>query len=364
MNPQQEHTELQFPRPDEFATDERVQFVEEAGCYVFSSPKDNTKYEYDQDKGAWFPVWNESLVAEQQSAYGTAEQGAEHAEHHQRGAKRKTHDSTRKKENTSIYISGLPLDTTEEEVIEYFSQCGAIMPDILTNKPRVKLYRDRDDRIKGDALVTYYKMPSVQLAVDILDDSQFRPPEPTRISVQQAEFQAKNDGNTREEHKPDSEKHKKLRVDAKLVKKRIDQLEKKLNWTESAGEIAERHKRTVILKYMFTINELENDVTLLLDLAEDVRTECEKLGVVTSVKIYDRSEEGVIAVKFKDEAAAKACVKTMNGRFFAGRQIEAAIYDGHTRYKSSSRDRQRGGKKADDENERMEKYAQWLDSGH
>ncbi|KAJ1935506.1 hypothetical protein EC988_008465, partial [Linderina pennispora] len=60
---------------------------------------------------------------------------------------------------------------------------------------------------------------------------------------------------------------------------------------------------------MFTIQELEEDVTLLLDLAEDVREECEKLGTVSSVKVYDKSEEGVISVKFKDELSAKACVK-------------------------------------------------------
>ncbi|KAJ2238873.1 hypothetical protein GGI13_008209 [Coemansia sp. RSA 455] len=72
----------------------------------------------------------------------------------------------------------------------------------------------------------------------------------------------------------------------------------------------------------------------------------------------------------------------MNGRFFAGRQIEASIYDGHTRYKSSAKAGQAsGGNRAgigghledsdghgsdesdeDEEEQRMEKYSQWLEA--
>lgn len=41
---------------------------------------------------------------------------------------------------------------------------------------------------------------------------------------------------------------------------------------------------------MFTLQELEEDPTLLLDLKEDVRDECEKTcGEVTNVTLYDVS---------------------------------------------------------------------------
>ncbi|KAJ2044854.1 hypothetical protein GGI08_006984 [Coemansia sp. S2] len=338
------------------------------------------EYEFDQNKGAWFPMWNESLVEQQQSAYeGAAKQASDGADAaDQGGSKRKGRDPHRQRENTSVYISGLPLDTTEEEVGEYFSQCGAIMPDILTStypgsdsrrvqranivsyilsppfdlylcpnvlvdKPRIKFYRNSDDTLKGDALVTFFKAPSVQLAIDILDDSQFRAKEPTRIS---AKFEGK------EKHGNVPEKAKRARVDAKLVQKRLGRLEKRLDWFEGCGEVAERHKRTVILVHMFTLKEMEDDVTLVLDLAEDVRSECEKIGTVTSVKVYD---------------------------------IEASIYDGHTRYKSSAKAGQTsGGSRAagigghledgdghssdesdedeDEEEQRMEKYSQWLEA--
>ncbi|KAJ2552007.1 hypothetical protein GGH95_005838, partial [Coemansia sp. RSA 1836] len=176
----------QFPRPDQFSTDKRVKLVSETGCYTFVDPADGMEYEFDQSKGAWFPMWNETLVEQQQSAYGATQltsEGVDAAD--QGGSRRKGKDSLRTRENTSVYISGLPSDTTEEEVGEYFSQCGTIMPDILTDKPRVRLYRNSDDTLKGDALVTFFKAPSVQLAIDILDDSQFRAKEPARISVQQ-----------------------------------------------------------------------------------------------------------------------------------------------------------------------------------
>ena len=48
----------------------------------------------------------------------------------------------------------------------------------------------------------------------------------------------------------------------------------------------------------------------------------------------------------------------MNGRFFAGKKVEAEIYDGKTKYTSSlnSEDAEK------EEAERLEKFAKWLES--
>ena len=78
---------------------------------------------------------------------------------------------------------------------------------------------------------------------------------------------------------------------------------------------------------MFTLQELEEDATLLLDLKEDVREECESLGEVTNVTLYDvrrsltpielrlilhdnpqKEEDGIMTIRFKDELAAQACI--------------------------------------------------------
>ena len=94
--------------------------------------------------------------------------------------------------------------------------------------------------------------------------------------------------------------------------------------------------RVVVLKGMFTPEDLEKEPGLAQELKEDVEEEAETLGAVTSVTLYDvssascpflstdtsqKEEDGVMTIRFKDSAAADACVKKMNGRFFDGRQV-------------------------------------------
>lgn len=59
-------------------------------------------------------------------------------------------------------------------------------------QPKIKIYQDAEGRPKGDALVTYFKEESVPLAINLLDDAEFRLGEPSsRIRVQQAVFTEK-----------------------------------------------------------------------------------------------------------------------------------------------------------------------------
>ena len=76
---------------------------------------------------------------------------------------------------------------------------------------------------------------------------------------------------------------------------------------EDATEMSEKLAKIVILKHMFTLEELKEDPSLLLDLKQDVREECEKLGIVTNVVLYDLEPEGVMSVKFKETASAVEC---------------------------------------------------------
>jgi len=48
-----------------------------------------------------------------------------------------------------------------------------------------------------------------------------------------------------------------------------------------------RNGRVVVLRHMFSLKDLEEDASLLLDLKEDVREECSTLGEVTNVVLYD-----------------------------------------------------------------------------
>lgn len=180
---------------------------------------------------------------------------------------------------------------------------------------------------------------------------------------------------------------------------------------EDAATIAARAKysRLVVLQGMFTLKELEDDATLLLDLKEDVREECETLGEVTNVTLYDvhrasllfgdradhvsrsqREDDGIMTVRFKEEAPAQACIavrsfpparfsislltllhraQKMDGRFFGGRSIAAFLFDGSRKYRKSGQSVSLAGTGMGDdgedveekEHERLEKYAQWLE---
>jgi len=59
---------------------------------------------------------------------------------------------------------------------------------------------------------------------------------------------------------------------------------------------------------MFTLQELEEDPATLIELKEDVRDECEKLGEVTKVVLFDGEEDGVMSVRFANEEDALKCV--------------------------------------------------------
>ena len=105
---------------------------------------------------------------------------------------------------------------------------------------------------------------------------------------------------------------------------------------------------------------MQEDPVAITDIRDDLRTECEKLGVVKKVLIFDvrrtfkskttlhiaasilllllllfllqRHPEGVASVAFRDFEAADQCVAAMNGRWFGGKQLEVFKWDGITNY--------------------------------
>ena len=76
--------------------------------------------------------------------------------------------------NTAVYVTSLPLDADQEEIQHVFSKCGVIAEEIDSGKPRIKMYEDDKGQFKGDSLVVYFRPESVNLAVQMLDDTDFR----------------------------------------------------------------------------------------------------------------------------------------------------------------------------------------------
>jgi len=192
---------------------------------------------------------------------------------------------------------------------------------------------EENGRFKGEALITYYKIESVDLALKLLDESDFRPGHNQIIKVTKATF----------EEKPNQEKPKQKKYSKKM--KLYDQ-SKELTWDED-------DTRHVVIKNMFTQDEAWNDPNFFEELEEDLRIECEKFGVVEKVKIFQRNPEGVAIVKFEDHLDAEDCIKSMNGRWFSKRQLEAYYYDNWTNFEVKETEEQAA--------ERHKKFEDWIE---
>jgi HIV Tat-specific factor 1 len=84
------------------------------------------------------------------------------------------HKQKKPRVNTAVYVTSIPLDADQEEINHTFSKCGVIAEEIDSGKPRIKMYEDDQGQFKGDALVVYFRPESVNLAIQMLDDSDFR----------------------------------------------------------------------------------------------------------------------------------------------------------------------------------------------
>lgn len=327
---------------------------------TYVDPNDGTVYEWDSVKRAWFPKVDDNFIAAYQANYeyrdeetagtqsttDTSQQNSTTAQVEQaeseRNLKRKANNEPAWFEiddahNTNVYVSGLSVDTTEEEFIELMSKCGLIMKDPDTMKYKIKLYRNSDGTLKGDARCCYIKIESVGLALDILDGYMHKGKE---IHVERAQFELKG------AYDPSKKPRKKKAKDKEKLKKKLDKL---FDWRPDKlrGQRL-KHERTVVMKNMFDPKEFEQDATLILDYQKDVREECSKCGEVKKVVVYDRHPEGVVSVTFAEPEMADECINLMNGRWFAARQLTAETWDGKTRYKI-----------IETEEERQKRLQQW-----
>lgn len=269
------------------------------------------------------------------------------------------------KANSSVYVRGLPRDATESEVLAWAKKAGVVRMDPDTEAPKVKLYRGDDGALKGDASVTYLFPESVQQAVLLLDGDQFR--HGFVVSVEPALFGASRPrAKAADHHAPDDDgnddgddgddaaaaaKAKKPRTGKARAQKLTvhEQQLRALDWDEEVYK-----KRHVILKRMFAPADIEpTDLEFYADLKREVRSECEKLGPVESVHVFEGSPDGVVAIKFVDWLGADRCIRAMNGRWFDQRQIAAEYYDGKSDYSV--------GESAEARAARDAAFASWLD---
>lgn len=61
-------------------------------------------------------------------------------------------------EHSNVYVQGLPLDVTIEEMKIFFKKAGIIKADPFTGVTKIKLYKDKQGKLKGDGSISYLKV--------------------------------------------------------------------------------------------------------------------------------------------------------------------------------------------------------------
>ena len=127
---------------------------------------------------------------------------------------------------------------------------------------------------------------------------------PHALAVQPAVFEQRGDMQRKRLGKEDA---------AKLKRQKKVQQRQLMEWDdELAGGAG---NKTVVLLGLFTEEEASEDAeNFYANLKQDVEVECRKAGALEKVHIFEGSERGAAAVKFKSPEDAQRCVAMMNER--------------------------------------------------
>lgn len=177
------------------------------------------------------------------------------------------------------------------------------MTSIYDQQPRIKMYTSTTNaQFSGEALVTFLREESVQLACTLYDSTPFRVQNPSAkeqlITVQAAHFSQPERENT---SKPDK----------RILKASFDRMKQKLAWNEQDLELC-----TVIVKGEWASAD---QAELIKDFAEQC---AEDYGPVREVKIVDGQR---LSVHFHWAKHAERCAAGLNGRWYDGQQLAASV---------------------------------------
>lgn len=225
-----------------------------------------------------------------------------------------------------IYITGLPLDCTEQEVIDTFIKAGLLDVNPETLQPKIKLYTEENDKsLKGDASICYAKPESVELAISLFDQTSFRLQDSSNnatslMSVQRAEFHAKQNNDTDNNNEHHNNKRKKLNISN--TKRKVMKLANKqaITWDEGEfnGRLTGGYKglRIVVFKNMFIPSyqhdDYENDI-FFQELEYHIRYYCStQLNDIIDIEkmtIFTKHPNGIILIKFLQPGHASTAVQ-------------------------------------------------------
>lgn len=338
-------------------------------------------------------------------------------------SQKKKHRQTTTEPNTWIYITGLPLNTNEHEIVDYFRKAGMIRLADGHGNPRINLYRTTMESsepnqlsksvLKGDCSLCYLMPESVELAIELFDGAEYRPgykltveeatPDQTdnhasqsfgkgnldtvsstsSISSSHPKRNANNGdimysgllSSSATSNKTATLKARSLTPEEHTARIRAIEQAARLSWAEEGDETF--GLRIVVIKRMFDPYDPETRLpTFEKDLIEEIQPELEAhCGTVHKIIVFPLHPDGVVLVKFKSAGAAVACLNQFTGRFFGGRSLQVELWDGHTDYRSSTIVtvvKNRTGNNtsstmdnplSNDEEDRLADFGKWLESG-
>ncbi|KAF2196536.1 putative nuclear mRNA splicing factor-associated protein [Delitschia confertaspora ATCC 74209] len=341
-----------FPHEvDDFGNDERVAFSKAAGKWLLED-ENGTEWEFNETAGRWTQTIDEEDIKRQQAAYGTidddtaedstaaAPQGRKRKNTQEANGKNK---SRKVQENKAIYVTGIPLDATVDEIDELFTRYGGIIAEGADGKKRIKMYADEEGNFKGDALIVFFRAESVQQAINLRDEAPFRYDNKCgNMSVTAADMSYKKNNDA--EFKGKEKKN--------LIKKNQEMNQKLADWDDdepsAIATVVSKWDKVVVMKNVFTLQELDEDPRAVLDIKEDIRDLAEEFGEVTNVVLWDREPEGIVTVRFKDAASVEPFIHNTDGRWYEYKQLASEVATSRPRFKKSG-----AGTESDEEEEQI-----------
>jgi HIV Tat-specific factor 1 len=262
-------------------------------------------------------------------------------------------------------------DITTEDIQHYFVKAGLLDLDPETLQPKIKLYRDHDTgRLKGDASVCYARSESVDLALQVLDDSLWDVNH--RIKVERAHFEAKeeHDGSHGDANNSGKDSTSTMNIndnDNKLAitnrKRNVSQAQRKVArlallqaQDDGFGErLAGGRKglRIIVIKHLME-GIPENTLEDVLHETLGQYGQVEKITAITKTQI--------VIVKYVEPLAASEALEALHGRVNPRnppKRIEATYWDGVTDYTQAQGDEE---KERQEEEKRHEEFGKWLES--
>merc|ERR1711988_1759918 len=133
-----------------------------------------------------------------------------------------------------------------------------------------------------------------------------------------------------------------------------------LAWGEDddSGLSGTNNLKIVVIQGMFSPSDFINDPNFERELEEDIAEES-KCGEIKKITVFSEHKDGVVIVKFATSYAAQECIMITNGRFFAGKNLKAFIWDGVTNYGEKTIDQLEKEEKAEDK--ALDEFGDWLE---